>query len=124
MEDTNMKQPMQLFFFGIGAVTAMKLITYTASTYGDRILTELGWLWCSIEVKTKKLLNRLRPLYESFFPQNERTEVDVVKLSDWCPQNNIDSIDLMWMDTQGSELNIFKGMGDLLNTVKGIYVES
>ena len=56
--------------------------------------------------------------------QNEKTEVDVVKLSDWCPQNNIDSIDLMWMDTQGSELNIFKGMGDLLYTVKGIYVES
>jgi FkbM family methyltransferase len=56
--------------------------------------------------------------------QNERTEVNVVKLSDWCPQNNISSVDLMWMDTQGSELNIFKGMGDLLNTVKGIYVES
>lgn len=56
--------------------------------------------------------------------QNQKTEVDVVKLSDWCPQNNIDIIDLMWMDTQGSELNIFKGMGDLLYTVKGIYVES
>ena len=80
MEDTNMKQPMQLFFFGIGAVTAMKLITYTASTYGDRILTELGWLLCSIEVKTKKLLNRLRPFYESFFPQNERTEVCIYSL--------------------------------------------
>lgn len=56
--------------------------------------------------------------------QNEKTEVDVVKLSDWCPENNINSVDLMWMDTQGSELNIFKGMGDLLYTVKGIYVES
>lgn len=55
--------------------------------------------------------------------QNEKTQVDVVKLSDWCPQNNIDSIDLMWMDTQGSELSIFKGMGDLLHTVKAIYVE-
>lgn len=55
--------------------------------------------------------------------QNEKTEVDVVKLSDWCPQNNIDKIDLMWMDTQGSELSIFRGMGDLLHTVKGIYVE-
>lgn len=53
-----------------------------------------------------------------------KTEVDVVKLSDWCPSNNIESIDLMWMDTQGSELNIFKGMGDLLYGVKGIYVES
>jgi len=53
-----------------------------------------------------------------------KTEVNVVKLSDWCPSNNIESVDLMWMDTQGSELNIFKGMGDLLHGVKGIYVES
>lgn len=53
-----------------------------------------------------------------------KTEVDVVKLSDWCPSNNVKSVDLMWMDTQGSELNIFKGMGDLLHGVKGVYVES
>lgn len=53
-----------------------------------------------------------------------KTEVDVVKLSDWCPSNNVEGVDLMWMDTQGSELNIFKGMGDLLYGVKGIYVES
>lgn len=53
-----------------------------------------------------------------------KTEVNVVKLSDWCTSNNVESVDLMWMDTQGSELNIFKGMGDLLYGVKGIYVES
>jgi hypothetical protein len=28
------------------------------------------------------------------------------------------------MDVQGSELNVLQGMGDLLNTVKAIYVES
>lgn len=55
---------------------------------------------------------------------NVKTEADVVRLDDWCSDNKIESIDLMWMDTQGSELNIFKGMGDILNTVKGIYVES
>lgn len=55
---------------------------------------------------------------------NVKTEADVVRLDDWCSNNKIESIDLMWMDTQGSELNIFKGMGDILNTVKGIYVES
>lgn len=55
---------------------------------------------------------------------NVKTEVEVVKLIDWCAEKNIQSIDLMWMDTQGSELSIFKGMEDLLHSVKGIYVES
>jgi FkbM family methyltransferase len=52
-----------------------------------------------------------------------KTEVDVIKLDDWCQKNKINKIDLLWMDVQGSELNIFKGMGNLLNSVKGIYVE-
>jgi len=56
-------------------------------------------------------------------PINVKTEVDVVKLDEWCLVNNIPAIDVIWMDVQGSELNIFKGMGDLLNTVKAIYVE-
>jgi FkbM family methyltransferase len=61
-------------------------------------------------------------LYKTGY-DNHKTTVDVVQLSDWCPKNNVDAIDLMWIDVQGSEFNIFKGMGDLLNTVKGIYVE-
>jgi FkbM family methyltransferase len=54
---------------------------------------------------------------------NHKTTVDVVQLSDWCPENNVTSIDLIWMDVQGSEFNVFTGMGDLLKTVKAIYVE-
>jgi FkbM family methyltransferase len=50
-------------------------------------------------------------------------EVDVVKLEDWCKEKNIEKIDVMWIDAQGSELNIFEGMGDLLKEVKAIYVE-
>jgi len=54
----------------------------------------------------------------------DKIEVDVHRLDEWCPANNISKIDMIWMDAQGSELNIFKGMGDLLKDVKSIYVES
>jgi FkbM family methyltransferase len=54
----------------------------------------------------------------------QKIEVDVITLKDWCEQNNVPKIDMMWMDVQGSELNIFTGMGDRLNDVKSIYVES
>lgn len=50
-------------------------------------------------------------------------QVNVIRLDDWCENNNIDKIDVLWMDVQGSEMSVFKGMGDLLNDVKAIYVE-
>jgi FkbM family methyltransferase len=56
-------------------------------------------------------------------PTISKTEVDVIRLDEWCPKNNISSVDMLWMDVQGSELNILTGMGDLLNNVKAIYVE-
>lgn len=50
-------------------------------------------------------------------------EVDTVRLDDWAKLKNIDSVDMLWMDVQGNELNTFFGLGNLLNTVKSIYVE-
>lgn len=55
--------------------------------------------------------------------QNEEIEVDCIRIDDWAIKNNIESADILWMDTQGSELNIFLGMPNLLKTVKAIYVE-
>lgn len=51
------------------------------------------------------------------------TTVDVVRLDDWCKSKNIESVDMMWIDAQGSEYAIFEGMGELLKNVKSIYVE-
>jgi FkbM family methyltransferase len=53
----------------------------------------------------------------------EKTTADVVRLDRWCLDNNIKDINILWIDAQGSELNIFKGMGNLLQDVKAIYVE-
>lgn len=49
--------------------------------------------------------------------------VETTTLADWSRQNGITGIDLIWMDAQGSELRILKGMGDLLRSVRAILLE-
>ena len=52
-----------------------------------------------------------------------KTVVNVIRLDEFCYENKITDVNVLWMDVHGSELNIFKGMGDILNDVKAIYVE-
>ena len=54
----------------------------------------------------------------------DKINVDVVDLSIWAEKNNVSRVDAMWLDTQGAELSIFKGMGKLLDNVKIIRVEA
>lgn len=57
-------------------------------------------------------------------PVSEEIKVKVKTIESWAKENSVDKVDFIWMDVQGSELNVLMGMGDLLNTLKGIYVES
>ena len=57
-------------------------------------------------------------------PISQEITVNVRTIESWANENKINSVDIIWMDAQGSELNVLMGMGDLLNTVKSIYVES
>jgi FkbM family methyltransferase len=50
-------------------------------------------------------------------------EVDVVRVDDWCKENNIVEVDLLWVDVQGAEKIVFEGCGDILNNVKAICTE-
>jgi len=50
-------------------------------------------------------------------------KVDMVRIDNWCEENKIESIDLLWVDVQGAEKIVFDGCGDLLNSVKAIYTE-
>lgn len=56
------------------------------------------------------------------YVQNE-IEVDCTRIETWAKQNNIDEIDLVWMDLQGAELLALQGFGDLLKKVKLIHTE-
>lgn len=80
MEDTGVTKLLQCFFFGVGAITTSAIITYIANTYGERIVTEVGWLACSIDVKVRKLIKGVLPQYMYVFPQPEATDVHVYNL--------------------------------------------
>lgn len=50
-------------------------------------------------------------------------EVKTKKIETYCLENKIEKIDFIWMDVQGAELNIIKGMGEFKNKVNYIYTE-
>jgi len=54
----------------------------------------------------------------------KKISVDCVRLDEWLIENNIESVDVLWMDTQGVELLALKGMGDFLKNVKFIHCEA
>jgi FkbM family methyltransferase len=50
-------------------------------------------------------------------------EVETKKIETYCLENNIKNIDFIWMDVQGAELNIIKGMGEFKEKIHYIYTE-
>lgn len=54
-----------------------------------------------------------------------QTEIQVqqISLDSWRRENNISPVDMIWMDTQGGELDVLKGAADTLSDVKVIFTE-
>jgi FkbM family methyltransferase len=50
-------------------------------------------------------------------------EVTVVRLEEWAAHLGITRVDVLWIDAQGSDLDVLRGMGHLLKTVRGVQVE-
>lgn len=50
-------------------------------------------------------------------------EVQVFTLDEWARQNNISHVDFLWLDMQGSELDMLKASTEILPTVRVIYTE-
>lgn len=51
-------------------------------------------------------------------------EVECTTVEQFCKENNIKTVDMFWMDVQGNELNVIKGIGSMINDVKVIYAET
>jgi FkbM family methyltransferase len=49
--------------------------------------------------------------------------VDIITAEDFCKSNAITNVDLILIDVQGYELEVFKGFGDVLKNTKGILTE-
>lgn len=50
-------------------------------------------------------------------------EVPCTRLDTFCQQNNIEQVDVIWMDLQGAELKALQSLGNLLETVQIIHTE-
>lgn len=50
-------------------------------------------------------------------------EVPCTRLDTFCEKNDIDKIDIIWMDLQGAELKALQSLGPLLETVQIIHTE-
>lgn len=60
--------------------------------------------------------------FESTQIETEK-KVKVRRLDNVCKEEDIDSIDILCLDTQGFELKILKGAGDILKEIKFIIME-
>lgn len=56
--------------------------------------------------------------------QWSKITVPVKRLDTIIKDLSIDQIDVMWLDTQGTELKVLQGMGSYLDNVKCIYTEA
>ncbi|AYV82378.1 MAG: hypothetical protein Homavirus40_3, partial [Homavirus sp.] len=56
------------------------------------------------------------------WPQDTIT-VNCTKLDTYCEMNNINNIDILWMDVQGVELQVMQGMEKMLQNTKIIHTE-
>tara|TARA_Y100001973_G_C5203004_1_gene339247 strand:- start:765 stop:1445 length:681 start_codon:yes stop_codon:yes gene_type:complete len=53
----------------------------------------------------------------------EEITVSAVSLASFCQDNNINSIDAIFMDVQGAEMNVILGCEDLIESTKAIILE-
>ena len=67
----------------------------------------------------------LLKINDQFSTQMHQSEIKVkVDRADrFMIDNNIESVDLLWVDVQGSEIDCFSGFGDGLSNVKAIHTE-
>ncbi|MBS1586694.1 MAG: FkbM family methyltransferase [Bacteroidetes bacterium] len=56
--------------------------------------------------------------------QNQREiKVQTDKLDNWCAENSVDAVDIIWMDAQGAELMVLKGAENILKNTRVVMTE-
>lgn len=55
--------------------------------------------------------------------RKETIPVRTLNLGEWLDENGVSRVDLLWIDVQGMELNIFKSLEDRINNIGCIYTE-
>ena len=45
------------------------------------------------------------------------------RFDEWYAENNMQIIDLLWIDVQGAEKEVLEGLGDKISNIKFIWIE-
>jgi FkbM family methyltransferase len=53
-----------------------------------------------------------------------KIQVESIRLDNWLEKNKIEKVDIIWLDTQGCELNVLKSMGDYFDNLDFIHCEA
>ena len=56
--------------------------------------------------------------------KQQEIEVNCIKLEEWFKENNINKVDIVWMDVQGAEDIVFNSFGEVLQNVEAIATEA
>jgi FkbM family methyltransferase len=80
---------------------------------------ETGW---DLSGSLKKPVSLTMPGNESIVFMNS-IQVSVTTLDFWNEERQLPTIDLLWIDTQGAELDVLKGAQKMLEKTKLIYLE-
>ncbi len=62
-------------------------------------------------------------IFYDFVNFDEKIEVQTATLFDFCQTQHLTHIDFIHMDVQGAELNVLKGAGKLIHSIKAIWLE-
>lgn len=76
------------------------------------------WTFSSSILEPKNHLEHYKYVQFPYF-----TEVDTIRLDDYCKENNVQAIDFIWMDVQGAEHKVIAGATEILKRTKYIYTE-
>ena len=77
---------------------------------------------CSSLLEFSEGLDRTWPGREDF-KVTRQIEVEAIRLDDFVRRNRIDRIDFLHVDTQGTDLNVLRSLGDEIHRVRGGVIE-
>ena len=69
------------------------------------------------------LLEAERNYLRTYVKKETPVQVQTLKLEDYMNDNNIDKVDLLWMDIEGYEYYVLKDIKNILNKFQYIYLE-
>ena len=69
------------------------------------------------------LLQSTDSYLKTYIKREDTVEVDAIRLEDYMIENNIEKVDLMWMDIEGYEYYVLKDSKNILKNFKYIYLE-